>query len=155
MTKNCLLCSRRKIVCYAPYLRNRAANDFKTVYHDCNLWYTSLNDNISRIFFSFFQNFDFLGCWKGHSGKKWPKMTKNSIYGTLYSETIHHIIFIYVTYVKKDNISRYFLHFFQILIFRVKSGVKGQKLAQNDKNCLLHSISGIIHHMIMIFGFDM
>ena len=44
------------------------------------------------------------------------------------------MIFIYGTHVKKDNISRFFLHYFKILIFWVVSGVKGQKVPQNDKN---------------------
>ena len=36
----------------------------------------------------------------------------------------------------------FFLHFFQIFIFGVNSGVKGQKVTQNNKKlCLLHSIS--------------
>ena len=45
--------------------------------------------------------------------------------------------------MQKDSISRCFLpYFFQILIFRVNSVVKGQKMAQNDKFfCLTHSIS--------------
>ena len=52
------------------------------------------------------------------------------------------MIFIYGTHVKKDNISRLFVHFLQILIFGVNSGVKGQNLAQNDKKlCPLHSLS--------------
>ena len=52
------------------------------------------------------------------------------------------MIFIYGALVKKDNISRFFLHFSQIFIFRVNSGVKGQKMAKNDKKiCLLHAIS--------------
>ena len=35
-----------------------------------------------------------------------------------------------------------FLHFFQVLIFGVNSGVKGQKMAENDiKLCLSYSIS--------------
>ena len=52
------------------------------------------------------------------------------------------MIFIYGTHLKKDNISECFLYFFQTLIFGANSGVKGQKLAQNDKNLFLsHSIS--------------
>ena len=36
----------------------------------------------------------------------------------------------------------FFLHLFQIFIFGVNSGVKGQKIAQNDKKlCLSYSIS--------------
>ena len=50
------------------------------------------------------------------------------------SGTIHHMILIYGTYVLKDNISSFFLHFFQILIliFGVSSGVKEQKVTWND-----------------------
>ena len=56
--------------------------------------------------------------------------------------TIDHMTFIYVTHVQKDNICRFFVLFFQILIFRVNSGVKGQKMAQIDqKFCLSHSVS--------------
>ena len=60
------------------------------------------------------------------------------------SGTIHHMMFIYSAHVEKDNISRHlkFLSLFQILIFMVSSGVKGQKMPQNDKKlCLSHSIS--------------
>ena len=32
-----------------------------------------------------------------------------------------------------------FLHFFQVLIFRVKSGAKEQKMTWNDKNCVCHT----------------
>ena len=35
----------------------------------------------------------------------------------------------------------FFLHFSQILVFRVNSGVKGQKWHKMTKNCLSHSIS--------------
>ena len=42
---------------------------------------------------------------------------------------------------KKDNISRCFYNLFQVLIFSVNSGLKGEKLTQNDKKLyLLHSI---------------
>ena len=52
------------------------------------------------------------------------------------------MIFMYGTHVKKDNIARSFLYFFQILIFGVNSRVKGQKLAENDKKlCVSHSLS--------------
>ena len=48
---------------------------------------------------------------------------------------------------------RCFLHFFQILIFGVNSGVKGQNIVQNvQKLCLLHSISQEAYIMIVIFG---
>ena len=51
-------------------------------------------------------------------------------------------------------ISPGFLYLFQIYIFGINSGVKGQKMAQSDKKlCLVvFHISGSIHHMIVIFG---
>ena len=67
------------------------------------------------------------------------------------SGTIHHMIFIYGTHGQYLPV---FSHFFQILIFGVVSGVKGQKVAKNDKKILsvtLH-VSGSIHNMIVIFS---
>ena len=57
-------------MCHTPYLRKHTSYD-----HD--FWYTScvLNDGIPRCFFSFFQNFDFLGCQGG--GGKMEKMAQN------------------------------------------------------------------------------
>ena len=58
------------------------------------------------------------------------------------SGTIHHMIIIYGTLMENDNISRSFFLFFKILIFWVVRGVKGQKMAQNEKKlCLSCSIS--------------
>ena len=52
------------------------------------------------------------------------------------------MIVIYGAYVWNDNFSRYFFHFFETLILRIVSGVKGQKLTQNDKRfCPSRSIS--------------
>ena len=47
----------------------------------------------------------------------------------------------------------FFLHFAEVLFFGVSSGLKEQKMVQNDKklSVVLH-ISDSIHHMIMIFG---
>ena len=51
------------------------------------------------------------------------------------------MVVIYGAHELIDNISRYFFQFFKILIFRVDRGVKGQKMAQNDKKfCLSHLI---------------
>ena len=47
------------------------------------------------------------------------------------------MILIFGTLVWNDDISRCFFHFFEILIFQALRGVKGQKLAQNEKE-LLH-----------------
>ena len=52
------------------------------------------------------------------------------------SQTIHlivHMIFIYGVHVKKDNISRCFSHFFQILIFVVNSGKRAKKCPKITK----------------------
>ena len=46
----------KKFVCRTPYLRNHTS-------YDCHLCYTSVKWWYLRVvFFSFFQNFDFLGC---------------------------------------------------------------------------------------------
>ena len=45
--------------------------------------------------------------------------------------------------------------FFEIFIFWAVMGVKGQKIAQNEKKTIIsvtHHISGTVEHMIMIFG---
>ena len=101
-----------------PYLMNSIVYD-----HDFGYM-------ISPHFFSCFQNFDFLVV----SGVKEQKIAENDqTFPFHISGTMHHIIFIYATLVKNDDISRAFSHIFKILIFQVISGVKGQKKAQNDK----------------------
>ena len=56
-----------------------------------------------------------------------------------FSRTIHHMIVIYGANVLND-IARCFFNF-KILIFQLVKRLKGQKMAQNDKNsCLLHLI---------------
>ena len=42
-------------VSHASYFRNHTS-------YDCHLWSTSVNGWYIQVFFSFFQNFDFLGC---------------------------------------------------------------------------------------------
>ena len=59
---------------------------------------------------------------------------------------------IFGTLVENDDIQAFF-QIFKILIFWVVSGVKVQKMAQNDKKfCLSCFISQTIHHMIDIHG---
>ena len=91
------------------------------------------------MFFSFFQNFDFLG-WEGQRAKSHPKWQRTLFVVPYISGAIYHMIFMYGTHVLKDNISRFFYFFFQISIFGVNSVVKGQKMAQNDKKfcCTLY-----------------
>ena len=59
------------------------------------------------------------------------------------------MIVIYGTLVWNHDISRYFFHFFKILISWVVKGVKGQKWPKMTKNSVVFHISGIIHHMIV------
>ena len=44
------------------------------------------------------------------------------------SGTIDDMIFIYGNLMQNDNISKCFIHFFNILIFQVVRGLKGQKM---------------------------
>ena len=54
--------------------------------------------------------------------------------------------------VQNDNISRCFLNFFKIVIFQFVSGVKQQKMAQNDKKLsFMLRVSGTIYQMIVIY----
>ena len=51
------------------------------------------------------------------------------------------MIVVYGTHASNDIISRWFFHFFKILIFQVTGVVKGQEMVQNDKefcpSCLI------------------
>ena len=52
-----------------------------------------------------------------------------------------------------DDICRSFFQFFDIFIFWAVRGVKGQKMAQDDKNLSVAvDISGNIYHMIVPYG---
>ena len=53
------------------------------------------------------------------------------------------MIMIFGTLVLNDDISRIFFFFFEIFIFQAVMGVKGQKIAQNEKEQLhlSHAIS--------------
>ena len=63
---------------------------------------------------------------------------------------MHHMIFMYGTHVKKDNISKFISHFFQILIFGVSRGWKGKKWRKMTKNCRTPYLRK--HHMVVILG---
>ena len=47
--------------------------------------------------------------------------------------TMHYMIIVLGTHMQNDDISRGFFYFFLILIFQAVSGVKEQKIAQNEK----------------------
>ena len=112
-----------------------------------NFWCTYVNDDISSCFFLFFKILIF---WAVR-GVKWLEIAQNEkqqlhLYVMHHiSGTIHHQIIIFCTHMYNDNISRLFFIFFKIFIFRAVRGVKGQKIAQNEKQqlhlCLSHTIS--------------
>ena len=89
------------------------------------------------MFFSFFQNFHFLGCEEGHetkTGTKWEEILSVShsmpqepsiIWPSLMVHMCKRIIYPGV----------FFFIFFQILIFRVNLGVKGKKNGQKWHMC--------------------
>ena len=62
-------------VCCTPYLRNHTSYDCH-LWCKCVKWYLQMFFSILKFWFS-----GFSGGWKG---KKWPKMTKNSVCVTLY-----------------------------------------------------------------------
>ena len=57
--------------------------------------------------------------------------------------SIHHMTVFFVAQVQNDDTSRYFFHFFKIVVFWVvrRVGVKRQKIAQNDKKIPSNSVS--------------
>ena len=71
------------------------------------------------------------------------------------SRIIHHIVVIYITPVQNYNISRWFFHFFKILIFWVVRGAKVQKNGpkwQKNRSVTLH-VSGTIPAADLGFNF--
>ena len=83
---------------------------------------------ISPCFFYISSKFWFSGLLGRHKGKKQSKMRKKIPSVVLHiSGTIHHMIFIYGTYIWNDDISRNFAHFFKILILHVVWRISGQK----------------------------
>ena len=105
---------------------------------------------MSRRFFHFFKILVF-GVVRGVKRQKLAQNDKNSVCRAPFSGTIHHMIVVCGTQVKKNDISCLFF-IFPKLIFHVVSGIKGQKVTwQRILSIALH-ISGRIHHMIVIFG---
>ena len=108
-----------------------------TIHHVIFIYGTHVQNNtISRSFFQYFKILIF----RIVSGVKGQKMTQNEkkLSAALHiSRTIRRMIVIYGTHVQNDNISRCFLHFFKILILQFVSGIKGQKMTQNDKKFCL------------------
>ena len=116
---------------HAQYLRNSIAYD------------------ISRHFFHFFRILIF---WVV-SGVKRQKMVQNEkkiCLSRSISQEPYIIWFLFMIHMCKMMISSGL--FFKILIFRVVRRVRRQKMAPNDKKLYCLYISGIIDHMIFIYG---
>ena len=77
-------------VCCAPYLRNRTSTDHNLCYAYVKWWYL-------QGVFSFFLNFDFLGCKRTKNSLKW-KITITSFTRHI-SETLQHMIMNFGTLV--------------------------------------------------------
>ena len=92
-------------------------------------------------FFSFFQNFDFPGCWKGKKGKKISPKWQKILFVTLVSQEPYIMWLSFMVHMCKMLISwDVFLKSFSGLLGGGGGGVKGQKMVQNDKKfCLCHS----------------
>ena len=110
---------------------------------------------ISESVFHFCEFFIFWAVWgiKGKSKAQNEKITIAFVICHILG-TVQPMIMIFGTLELNGDISRiFFLFFFLIFIFQAVMGVKGQKIAQDDKKSLsvaLH-ISGIIYHMIFIY----
>ena len=86
------------------------------------------------ICFSIFSKFWFFGLLVGWKGKKWPKMTKHSVFCTPYLRSHTSCkCHLWYTCVKWYLHSFFFFFFSKILIFWVVRLVKGQKMVQNVK----------------------
>ena len=102
-------------------------------------------------FFSFFQNFGFSGCSWGIR----KKMAQNDKKFSQSCPISQDPFIIWLSFVvRKCKIIKspgLFFIFFKIMIFWVVRRVKGQKMAQNNKNLsVMPFILGTIHHMIFI-----
>ena len=94
-----------------------------------------------------FSKFDFLGCQGAWKGKKWPKMTKISVYRTLYFRNhISYDLHLWYTFMCKRIISPgIFFIFFKIWFSGGKKAKNGPKWQENSV-CLTP------YYMIVIFG---
>ena len=129
-------------ICHAPHLRNSIAYD-----HD--FWRTSVKWWYIQVFFHFFDIFIF---WKGKRAKHGQRWQKKSVCCSWYLR--NHISYdCHLWYTCVNDISRSFFYFFKTLIFWIVRGVKGQKIAQNDKkSCLPCLIYQKPYAMIVISG---
>ena len=100
------------------------------------------------VFFQF-ESFDFFALLEGSNSKKWPKMTKISVYCTLHFRNCKSYDLIYGTLVciKGKHLRDFFCFFCFSKFWFLRSlgwkvGGKRAKMTQNHKKfCLSHSVS--------------
>ena len=85
-------------------------------------------DNISMFFFLHFTGVLFFGVSSGVKGQKMVQNDKKLSVVLRISDSIYHMIVIFGTHLKNDDISRCFFHFFKMLIFWFVQVLKGQKM---------------------------
>ena len=106
---------------------------------------------ISPAFCFVLSKFWFFWLLGGSKGKKWPKKTKNSVCSTLYLRNYtSYDLHLWCTFVKGLYIHTFFC-IFPNLIFRVFSGLKEQKMAQNDKELSVSRAWQIWYLQALIF----
>ena len=129
---------RKTSVCCASYLKNHTSWDFY-------LWYMCKMIILTGSFFIFwkFWFFFFFLVVRGLKVQKIVQNDKKFYLLCLISQEPYIIWFSFMAHMCKIIISPGFLwRVFQIFIFGVSSGVKGQNIAQNDKKlCLSYPIS--------------
>ena len=102
---------------------------------------------MSSSAFFIFSKFWFFWLLGGSTSKKWPKMTKDCLLCLIFQES-YTIWSSFMVHICKRIIFPFFFTFFPNFNFRPQqtSGVKWQKMAQNDKKlCLLYFISQIAY----------
>ena len=133
---------QKLFVCCIPCLRNYTS-------HALHLWCTYVNISMLFFFFSFFQNFDFLGHEGSKRANKWLKMIKSFCrdpYLRKHASWLWFLVYIFKMMISLGAIFSFSVFWFSRLL---GGGVKGPKMAENDKElCILVSL----HVMIVIFG---
>ena len=98
--------SIRLFIRCTAYLRNHTSSNH-------NFWYTYVKWWYLQVFISFFQNFDFLGCYVGKRAKNTPKWEITITFVMHHiSGTVYHLTIIFGTCMSNDDISRGFFSFF-------------------------------------------
>ena len=135
---------------HMSYLRNSVA-------YNHGFWGTFVKLCYLQVFFSFFQKLIFQVV-RGVKGQKKVQNDKEfclsrSISQEPYSIWLSFMVHLCNMIISLDVFFFFFFHFFKIFVFWVVSGVRGQKMVQNDKKfvyCAPYLRNQT--HMIVIYG---